>query len=178
MPQMEDPRFNASVILIVDHTAQGAMGIVINKPTQQTFDLLCMRMGTKNLNPRMKDMPVYFGGPLHAERGFVMHQPLGTWNSTITINATTGITHSRDCFDALREPSSNIESSNAMMVLGHAGWSAGQLEQEVINNDWITVPAPESIEFIFTLPAEKMHAHVIAMLGISSSQLVHSVGHG
>lgn len=174
---MEDPRFNGAVILICEHTQEGAMGVVINKPTQQSFGHLCLRMGVENHNTTMGEKPVYYGGPVHPERGLVLHQPLGEWSGTFNVGNDFGISHSRDIFDAIRLNQENRAPQQALLALGYAGWGAGQLEQEMVANAWINVPIQDPATIVFATPVEHIRTAVLKQAGINPTMLAGVVGH-
>jgi putative transcriptional regulator len=178
MNTMDDSRFSGAVILIAEHSPKGAMGIVINKPTTQSFGLMCRRMGVDNINSDFADQVVGYGGPVNAERGLIVHQPLGQWASSFAITAGLGISHSRDIFDAIRENKTELAPQHAKMVLGCATWNAGQLEREVMENVWLTVPIHDTtpLDWIFTMPAPEIKAQTLGLLGINPASLVLTSG--
>jgi len=118
------------------------------------------------------DSPVHFGGPVQIDRGFVLHRPIGNWQSTLAVNDAVGLTTSKDVLEA----AGRGEGPKDMFVsLGYAGWSAGQLEQELAANAWLTVAADADV--IFELPAERRLPAAMGLLGIDFSRLSEDVGH-
>jgi putative transcriptional regulator len=117
-------------------------------------------------------MPVYFGGPVQTDRGFVLHKPLGQWQSTLAINDNLGLTTSRDILLAV---GAGLEPKNLLLTLGYAGWAQGQLEHELTQNAWLTVPASEHI--LFELPSEERLLAAMALLGVDYASLSEYAGH-
>lgn len=120
----------------------------------------------------MADLPVYFGGPVQLDRGFVLHRPVGLWQSTMQINPEVGLTSSRDILASMAK---DALPGDFLVSLGYAGWDAGQLEDELAQNSWLTVPAKPSI--LFELPPEERLPAAMQKLGISFSQLSDVAGH-
>lgn len=172
MPAMADPYFAKSVTYVCEHNAQGAMGIVINRPIDMRLAELFAQVDLHIADPALADMPVHFGGPVHVDRGFVLHQPVGSWQSSLAINADTALTTSRDILEACAR---GAGPSKMLVTLGYAGWAAGQLEQELAQNAWLTVPAQDSV--IFDLPSEEKLAAAVGLLGIDFASLSEEAGH-
>ncbi|HPR05776.1 MAG TPA: YqgE/AlgH family protein, partial [Denitromonas sp.] len=116
--------------------------------------------------------PVYFGGPVQTDRGFVLHRPAGDWSATLKVNDEVGLTSSKDILQAMAAESCDLD---VLVTLGYAGWDAGQLEQELADNAWLTTPADLSI--VFDLPAEERFAAAMQLLGIDFANLSESAGH-
>jgi putative transcriptional regulator len=172
MPTMADPRFAHTLAFICEHNPDGAVGIVINKPIDMTLSTLYEQIEVPFSNPRLSDVPVLFGGPVQCDRGFVLHRPLGNWQSTLAIGDDLGLTTSKDVLEA----AARGEGPDDMVVsLGYAGWSAGQLEQELAANAWLTVAADADV--IFDLPADRRLPAAMQLLGIDFAQLSEDVGH-
>ena len=136
MPAMTDPHFAKSVTYICEHNDTGAMGVVINHPVDMKLDALF-----KQINLNISDLPIaqksaQFGGPVQIERGFVLHQPAGNWDSTIAVNGETALTTSKDILEAVANGNG---PEKILITLGFAGWSPGQLEDEISKNAWLTV---------------------------------------
>ncbi|MGL6070886.1 YqgE/AlgH family protein [Craterilacuibacter sp.] len=172
MPNMADPLFAKSLLYLCDHGEHGAMGIIINKPAGISMGKLFSQIGLVLEDGPVADAPVLFGGPVQPERGFVLHTPLGDWQSTLHINDTLALTTSRDVLQAV---SGGQGPGRLLLSLGYAGWEAGQLEQEITQNAWLTVEADP--EIIFALPPEKRYAAAIALLGFDPALLSGDVGH-
>jgi putative transcriptional regulator len=172
MPAMTDPFFSKSVTFICEHNQDGAMGVVINRPIDMTLDALFEQIQLDINNKPIATNAVYFGGPVQTDRGFVLHQPAGEWNSTIAIHGDTALTTSKDVLEAVARG----EGPQKMLVaLGYAGWTAGQLEEEMAKNAWLSVKAADSV--IFDLPnADKLDA-AMGLLGVSFDQLSEQAGH-
>jgi putative transcriptional regulator len=176
MPSMLDPIFGGTVIYVCEHNESGAVGVIINKPTDMTMDVLFERIELKleiaAKRVAMDTKLVMFGGPVQVERGFVLHSPLGTFSSTMRVTEEIGLTTSKDVLEAAaigRGP------QRLLVTLGCAGWSAGQLEQEITQNGWLTVRADPSI--MFDLPVEQRFAAALKLLGIDPMMLAGDVGH-
>ncbi|MFD2231925.1 YqgE/AlgH family protein [Alkalimarinus sediminis] len=169
MPSMKDPNFEGTVSYICDHNEHGAMGIVINRPLDMKLGeiLAQLNFGGENI-----DSLIYAGGPVQMERGFVLHTPQGEWQSSLTISEGICLTTSKDVLEALAESQGPDES---LVALGYAGWGAGQLEQEIAENCWLTCPADEGI--LFRTPHDKKFDAAIALLGFDPSQLSDKAGH-
>lgn len=172
MPSMTDPHFARSLTYIAEHSEQGALGVIVNRPIDMTLASLYERIDIKLDAPGFDFHPVYFGGPVQTDRGFVLHRPLGSWHSTLQVDAEVGLTSSRDILQAIGESG---EPQDVLVTLGYAGWAAGQLEQELLDNAWLTVPADAAI--LFELPAEERLAAAMEQLGIDFSRLSEAAGH-
>ena len=172
MPAMADPYFARSVTYVCEHNAEGAMGIVINRPIDMKLDDLFSQINLELNDDSLAGKPVYFGGPVQIERGFVLHQPVGEWQSTIAVSQDTGLTTSKDILEA----SAHGGGPKKMLVtLGYAGWSAGQLEQEMMQNAWLSVPASDSI--IFDTPSDERLSAAMGLLGLDFARLSEEAGH-
>ncbi|MCE1182203.1 MAG: YqgE/AlgH family protein [Rhodocyclales bacterium] len=172
MPTLEDPYFANALVYICEHNENGALGIIVNRPIDMNLASLFEKIDIKLEHPELADLPVYFGGPVQLDRGFVLHRPIGHWQSTLTINAEVGLTSSRDVLAAVAQEGL---PSEIVVTLGYAGWDAGQLEDELAQNSWLTVPAKSSI--LFDLPPEERLPAAMQKLGISFSQLSDVAGH-
>ena len=172
MPAMADPHFARSLTLICEHNEDGAMGVVVNRPIDMQLDALFEQIKLKLKNEALAASAVHFGGPVQLERGFVLHQPIGTWKSTLAIDGDTALTTSLDVLEAVAD---GRGPDKLLITLGYAGWSAGQLEQEMAENAWLSVPAQSSV--IFDLPhADKLDA-AMHLLGVDYTQLTEGAGH-
>lgn len=169
---MVDPYFAKSLTYICEHTDQGALGVVINRPIDLSLQALFERINLK-LEPReLHDLPVYFGGPVQTDRGFVLHQPVGEWHSTLKVRNSLGLTTSKDILEAVGRGSG---PAKMLVTLGYSGWAAGQLEHELGQNAWLTVEAGEQI--IFELPAEEKLPAAMELLGVDFASLSEDTGH-
>ena len=172
MPGMTDSNFGGAVVFLAEHSAKGALGLVINRPMELDLKSLFERIDLKLEIAPLGTSPVYFGGPVQTDRGFVLHQPLGTWNSTVTVGDSLGLTSSKDVLEAV---ASGVGPSRLLVTLGYAGWAAGQLEHEIKQNAWLTVEARDQI--IFDLPAEERLVAAMGLLGIDFASLSDEAGH-
>lgn len=172
MPTLEDPYFSNALVYICEHNENGALGIIVNRPIDMNLAGLFDKIDIKLADEKLGDLPVYFGGPVQLDRGFVLHRPLGAWQSTLRINDEVGLTSSRDILGSVAASGTPGE---ILVTLGYAGWDAGQLEDELAQNSWLTVPAKSSI--LFELPPEERLPAAMQKLGISFSQLSDVAGH-
>ena len=172
MPAMDDSFFSKTLVYIAEHNDQGALGIIVNRPIDMSLATLFEKIEVPLEAEGLANLPVFFGGPVQTDRGFVLHRPLGEWQSTLAVNPHIGLTSSRDVLQALAREG---QPHDVMVTLGYSGWSAGQLEQELVQNAWLTVPADPHI--LFELPFEERLASAMETLGISFTHLVEGVGH-
>jgi len=172
MPAMADPNFANTLTYVCEHNPDGALGIVVNKPIDMTLSSLFEQIDVPLADTVLRDSAVLFGGPVQVDRGFVLHRPLGKWQSTLAISDELGLTTSRDILEAVGRGEG---PANVLVSLGYAGWSAGQLEQELAQNAWLTVAADTDV--LFGLPPEARLPAAMQLLGINFSQLSEDVGH-
>lgn len=177
MPALIDPYFAKSVTFICTHNQDGAMGIIINRPTDITYATLFEKINVELFNNMVADQPVLYGGPVQPERGFVLHMPDGEWDSTITIADYTALTTSKDLLEAV---AIGTGPEKMILTLGYAGWTPGQLEQEIAKNSWLSVKAKdqETLNKILydTHNDEKLKA-TLALLGVNLAMLSDVAGH-
>jgi len=172
MPSMADPHFSRSLTFVCEHNDQGALGVVVNRPTEMNLHALLEQVSIAPENEDFKSVPVHFGGPVQVDRGFVLHTPVGDWQSTLAVGSEIGLTTSRDILQAVARG----EGPRQMLVtLGYAGWAPGQLEHELSQNAWLTVQATPQV--IFELPAEDRLAAAMSLLGIDYAKLSEVAGH-
>ncbi|MGH8672461.1 MAG: YqgE/AlgH family protein [Burkholderiales bacterium] len=172
MPAMADPNFSRTVTFICEHNDDGALGIVVNRPTSMTLQALCEQMNIRLQDAGVGRSAVHFGGPVQLDRGFVLHCPVGSWQSTLAVDDSIGLTTSKDVLEAAARGEG---PQKILVTLGYAGWAAGQLENELKQNAWLTVHATSQI--IFDLPpAERLEA-AMKSLGIDYASLVDNAGH-
>lgn len=172
MPGLQDPNFEKSVTYICEHSEDGAMGIVINQPLEIPVREILDQLDIDNISPAVSEAPIYLGGPVNGERGFVLHENGTHWDSTMSIDDGISVTTSRDILEAIA--AGNGPEKN-LIALGYAGWAHGQLEQELTDNAWLAVPA--DIAIIFDLPAEERWDAAAADLGVDLSLLTTDTGH-
>jgi putative transcriptional regulator len=172
MPNMADPRFAKTVTFICEHNDQGALGLVLNKPIEMTLSTLFEQIKVPLGDSGLRDAPVHFGGPVQIDRGFVLHRPLGAWQSTLAVDQDVGLTTSKDILEAVGRGDG---PRDVLVTLGYAGWSPGQLEQEIVQNAWLTVRADPHV--IFEEEPENRLPAAMRLLGIDFSRLSEGVGH-
>lgn len=172
MPSLTDKYFNRSVTYILEHNAHGAMGIVINQPSTMTFrELLKQIDDAAEVSDAISEQIIMCGGPVQADRGFVLHSPSAKWSSSLPVNDHIVVTTSKDILVALGEDKG---PSEVLVALGYAGWEAGQLELEIQENSWLTIPASEDI--LFHTPIHKRWESAVNKLGIDVWQLTQQAG--
>ena len=172
MPTLEDPNFRESVTLICEHNERGALGIIINRPMNVVLDDVLKQLDLTARDLTTGAASVYMGGPVQPERGFVIHSPQGEWEATLKVGDNLGVTTSRDVLAALAVGSG---PKQVFVALGYSGWSAGQLEEELKSNSWLSVPADAGI--IFDTPAEQRWQAAARLLGVDLSLLSGDAGH-
>lgn len=172
MPQMLDPNFTGTLTYICDHGDQGALGVVVNRPIELNLESLFSQIGLQLASEHLRHEPVYYGGPVQVERGFVLHRPVGLWGSTLSVNDRVGLTTSKDILEATAR---NEGPTDILVTLGYAGWGPGQLEDEIKQNAWLTVPADPRV--IFAYPAKERLNAAMHLLGIDLSMLSEEAGH-
>lgn len=172
MPAMTDPFFAKSLTYVCEHNDQGAMGIVVNRPISLTLSELFAQINMPLKPAELEDVLVHFGGPVQTDRGFVLHDAGGHWQSTLQVNDKIELTTSKDILQAVGEGQG---PRHLLVTLGYAGWSGGQLEQELAANAWLSVPATEHI--LFDMPAEERLPAAMALLGVDYASLSDEAGH-
>ena len=172
MPSMADPYFAKSLTYVCEHNEQGALGVVVNRPIDMTLQALFERLSLTLKHKDLSDAPIYFGGPVQTDRGFVLHEPTGNWQSTLKVRDAIGLTTSKDILEAVGRGEG---PQKLLVTLGYAGWSAGQLEHELKQNAWLTVEAKDAI--IFDLPSEERLPAAMELLGVDYARLADSAGH-
>lgn len=172
MPGLMDDNFNHTVTYICEHNENGSFGIVINRKSDITLDEIIHQMEIEPDKSIAPGKHIYHGGPVQQERGFILHTPVGIWNSSLKINDQLALTTSRDILEAIAH---NEGPEQSIIALGYAGWSPGQLEHEIANNTWLNCPAEEQI--IFDIPAEKRWQASADLLGIDLKLLSNDTGH-
>ncbi len=174
MPELQDPNFSRTVTLICQHDANGALGVVINRPMEQLTlqDILDQFDLSSPASDSPIGAPVYLGGPVQQQLGLVLHEGIGEWGSTLKISDELGLTSSRDILESM---STAQGPNHALLTLGYAGWGAGQLEDEIQDNAWLSVEA--DCEIIFRTPPKERWQAAAAKIGVDISQLAPGVGH-
>ena len=172
MPALADPNFSHSVTLVCEHNERGALGLVINRPLEMRMSEVLDQLSLRTEDARLRDMPVLSGGPVQRDRGFVLHRPgPEAWESTMPISDTLHVTTSRDILAAMAKGNG---PKTAAIALGYAGWEAGQLDEELLQNAWLTVPCDDSL--IFELPFEQRWHAAARLLGIELSRISTQAG--
>ena len=172
MPNMADPHFSRTLTYICEHNEQGALGLVINRPIDMTLAKLLDQVSIPATSAQCDSIPVHYGGPVQTDRGYVLHGPLGNWQSTLSISSEIGLTTSKDILQAVARG----EGPRQMLVtLGYAGWAPGQLEHELAQNAWLTVEARDDV--IFDLPPAQRLPRAMEMLGVDYATLSEQSGH-
>lgn len=172
MPAMVDPYFAKTLVFICEHNDQGALGIIVNRPLDMALGTLFEKVDLPLEVSGFAELPVYFGGPVQTDRGFVLHRPLGSWQSTLRVSGDIGLTSSRDILKSIGETGA---PRDLIVTLGYAGWSAGQIENEIQQNAWLTVAADP--EVLFRMPYEDRLLAAMQMLGVSFTNLSDVAGH-
>ena len=179
MPGMGDGTFAGTVIYLCEHTEKGALGLVINKPIDIKLKNLFEKVELSLEREDLADAPVYFGGPVQTERGFVLHERLGGesgegghYSSSLQIAGGLEMTTSKDVLEAL---SHGAGPKKVLVTLGYSGWGAGQLEDELGRNGWLTVDARP--EVIFDTPIEQRYDRALSLLGFDPRMLSQEAGH-
>ncbi|HHJ17795.1 MAG TPA: YqgE/AlgH family protein [Gammaproteobacteria bacterium] len=172
MPGLEDPNFFHAVTYICEHNDEGALGLVINRPLDMQLGEILQHVQVEDIQPEARQIPVYLGGPVQQDRGFVLHDPLGDWEATLRVTDRIGITSSLDILAAIAR---NEGPERTLIALGYAGWGAGQLEQEMAENAWLNGPANPDI--LFDTPDEERWKTAAASLGVDLDLLSGETGH-
>ena len=179
MPGLREGTFAGTVIYMCEHTDKGALGLVINKPIDIKLKNLFEKVELTLDREDLAEAPVYFGGPVQTERGFVLHERLGGeegegghYSSSLQIAGGLEMTTSKDVLEAL---SHGAGPKKVLVTLGYSGWGAGQLEDEMSRNGWINVGAERGI--IFDTPVEKRYEKALSLLGIDARMLSQEAGH-
>lgn len=173
MPSMRDSRFMHSVIYLCEHNSNGATGLVINKPLERlTLKILLEKL---KINPKQQiriNIPIFSGGPLAQDRGFVLHIPQPGFGSSIHISPETMMTTSRDILETFGTPQ---QPDDILVTLGYCSWQSGQLEQEILDNAWLTVEADKKL--LFHTPIAERWVNTARKLGINIHNMATSAGH-
>jgi putative transcriptional regulator len=172
MPNMADPHFAKSLTFVCEHNDQGALGVVVNRPTEMNLHALLEQVSIEPDSESFKSVAVHFGGPVQVDRGFVLHTPVGQWQSTLAVGGEIGLTTSKDILQAVARGEGPRQ---ILVTLGYAGWAPGQLEHELAQNAWLTVQATAQV--IFDLPAEERLPAAMSLLGIDYAKLSEVAGH-
>ncbi|CAN5263200.1 YqgE/AlgH family protein [soil metagenome] len=177
MPGMLDPTFERAVVYVCEHSTKGALGLVITRPTDLTLDTLFERIDLKLEIDVLSSESVLFGGPVQTERGFVLHRANDEeYSSSVHVNDSIRLTTSKDVLQAL---SDGHGPDKMLVTLGYAGWQAGQLEDEIAANGWLTVKTNnDSVErILFDTPVDDRYTEAVKLLGFDPAMLSGEAGH-
>ncbi len=181
MPGLADQTFNRSVVYLCEHSERGALGLVINKPSDMNLKGLFEKIELHLSRPELGEAPVFHGGPVQTERGFVLHEPVfaqgdkpeeSVYASTMTIPGGLEMTTSKDVLEAL---ATGAGPRKVLVTLGYAAWEQGQLESELAENSWLTVDADPAV--IFDTPIEQRYDRALLLLGLEAWKLSPEAGH-
>lgn len=172
LPSLAATNFSRSVALICQHDEDGAMGVIVNRASEYTLGEVFSQMGVEGGDEAMRAQPVLAGGPVHSERGFVLHDGGLQWDSTLEIGDGLFLTTSRDILESMARGQG---PQHVIIALGCAGWDAGQLELELTENDWLTAPA--DAELLFTLPLDARWHAAAGRIGVDFAHLADYAGH-
>ncbi|HMN34052.1 MAG TPA: YqgE/AlgH family protein [Chiayiivirga sp.] len=167
VPGMDDPNFNGGVALLCHHSAEGAMGLLVNRTSDFILGEVMAQMGIQSVDPQLAAMPVLAGGPVEPERGFVLHSPDGgPWDSTFEVSGEIHLTTSRDILEAMARGQG---PRHAAVALGYSGWGVLQLESELREHVWLSVDATPDI--VFEVPLEARWRAATRLIGIDPAAL-------
>ena len=172
LPALSDPHFARSVVLLCQHDADGAMGIVVNRASEYRLGEVLSQVGLPGGDATLREQPVLGGGPVHPERGFVLHDGERDWDSSLAIAGSLRVTTSRDVLEAM---TIGEGPDHTVVALGCASWGAGQLEYELGENSWLTVPA--DAELLFALPLEARWQAAAGRIGVDLARMADYSGH-
>lgn len=172
VPALKDPNFDRTVTYVCLHDTNGAFGLVINRPIQEMrLGDLFESVGIVTGSERFRSLPVYYGGPVQPQNGFVLHKPVGPWASTLPVQNEIAVTTSKDILEAIAE---GRGPEKFLVMLGYAGWAPEQLEREVVEGAWLVAPADEAI--LFDLPLERKWRAAAEKLGVNLDRVISPQG--
>ncbi|QBE64482.1 YqgE/AlgH family protein [Pseudoduganella lutea] len=174
MPSMQDPVFGGAVVYVCEHNENGVLGVIINKATDMTMDVLFERIDLEvtAANDQMTRKPIMLGGPVQDDRGFVLHTPGARYSSSLTVTDEVAFTTSIDVLEAVAK---GAGPQRMLVSIGYSGWSPGQLEDEISRNGWLTVNADPAV--LFEVPIEERYVAAMKLLGIDPLMLTSEAGH-
>lgn len=173
MPNLADPNFFHTVAYLCQHNEEGALGIVINRPMDMKLGEIFKQMDINVTVPASAEVPVFAGGPVQQERGFVVHTTGGDWHATMAVSESLSLTTSRDVLEAIAVGEG---PEQYLIALGYAGWGAGQLEKEIMDNAWLNTPCGTQV--LFDTPINLRWSAAASQIGIDINQLTAPAGHG
>ena len=172
MPALADPNFARGLTLLCQHNAEGAMGLLVNRPSDYTLGDVLAQMGIETADLALGQLPVLIGGPVHPDRGFVLHDDPRDWSSTLRFGDGLAVTTSREILVAMARGDG---PRNVLVALGYSGWDAGQLEAELGENSWLTAPADQAI--VFSTPLEARWQAAAGRIGVDLARVADYSGH-
>lgn len=173
MPNLGDPNFSRTVTLLCQHNEQGALGIIINRPSSMKLGDILHHMEITVSDTTCQKTQVFSGGPVQPERGFVVHSPSTNWDSSLVISDSISLTTSRDILEAIAVDEG---PDKAFIALGYAGWGENQLETEMVNNAWLSTPFTQDI--LFDTPVKQRWNAAAEQIGVDINMLTTPAGHG
>ncbi len=173
MPNLADPNFFHTVTYLCQHNEEGALGIVINRSTEMKLGDIFKQMNIPVTSLSAAETPVFSGGPVQQERGFVLHPTCGKWDATMLVSESISLTTSRDVIEAI---AMGKGPEQYLVALGYAGWGVGQLEQEILSNAWLNTPYGKHV--LFDTPIDLRWQAAAGQIGIDINQLTTPAGHG
>ncbi len=173
MPTLADPNFFHTVTYLCQHNEEGALGIVINRSAEMKLGEIFKQMNIPVTSTGAAETPVFAGGPVQQERGFVLHTPGGGWDATLVVSDSISLTTSRDVIEAI---AAGKGPERYLVALGYAGWGEGQLEQEILANAWLNTPCSSNV--LFDTPINMRWRAAAGQIGVDINQLTTPAGHG
>jgi putative transcriptional regulator len=172
MPSLNDSFFNQAVTYICEHDEAGSFGLIINQQSEIHLKQVIREMKIEGGGNYDQEQSIFIGGPVDQGRGFILHRPTGNWSSSLIVNDHVALTTSKDILQAI---ANNKGPEDCIVALGYAGWAAGQLEQEMADNTWLSCPADEQI--IFNTPVEERWKAAAKLIGVDLSLMSNDAGH-
>jgi putative transcriptional regulator len=172
MPGLQDPNFSRTLTYVCEHSQEGTMGIVVNRPMGLQLGEMLEQLDIQATDLVATQMPIFLGGPVQPDRGFVLHNGSHLWDSTLQIVPGVNVTTSKDILEAIARGEG---PDHVLVALGYAGWSGGQLEDEMSSNAWLSGPATGDI--LFRMPAEQRWHAAARLLGVDLDLMSADVGH-
>jgi len=172
MPSMDDVNFHQTVTYVCEHNEGGAIGIIINRPTRLTCGEVFSQIDIETEDDTLRELPVLFGGPVQQDKGFVIHRPQGNWQSTLNMSDDLSVTTSRDILQAIAKGEG---PEDILIALGYVGWGPKQLEQEIMDNVWLSCPA--QVDLLFKTPYYRRWQVAAGSMGVDLDALSDETGH-
>ena len=172
MPALKDNNFSHTVTYICEHNENGTLGITINRPSDFNLAEMLEQLSIESKTPATGLRSIFIGGPVHQDRGFVLHTPIGNWESSLHVNESIAVTTSRDILQAIAVGNG---PDDCIIALGYSGWAPGQLESEISDNAWLNCPANQQI--LFHTPVQNIWQEAASLLGVDLTLLSNDAGH-